>query len=74
MFITKYVNCKKHFTQKKKNTNCKKNFFKGKVSDYIEHLIAEYALQKQNLYKTIYVPYFLFNPYFKDVLFYSFQL
>ena len=77
MFITKYVNCKKHFTQKKKNTNCKKNFFKGKVSDYIEHLIAEYALQKQNtksLYKAIYVPYFLYNPYFKEVVFYSFQL
>ena len=71
MFITKYVNWKKHFTQKKKK------IFKGKVSDYIEHLIAEYALQKQNtksLYKAIYVPYFLYNPYFKEVVFYSFQL
>lgn len=61
----------------KKNTNCKKKIFKGKVSDYIEHLIAEYALQKQNtksLYKAIYVPYFLCNPYFKEVVFYSFQL
>ena len=77
MFITKYVNCKKHFTHTKKNTNCKKKNFKGKVSDYIEHLIAEYALQKQNtksLYKAIYVPYFLCNPYFKEVVFYSFQL
>ena len=76
MFITKYVSCKKH-SHTKKNTNCKKNFFKGKVSDYIEHLIAEYALQKQNtksLYKAIYVPYFLCNPYFKEVVFYSFQL
>ena len=30
MFITKYVNCKKHFTQKKKTLIVKKIFLKGK--------------------------------------------
>ena len=67
MFIIKNVNCKKAWNV----------FFKGKFTDYIEHLIAEYALQKQNtksLSKTIYLPNFFFDPYFKDVFFHCFQL
>ena len=38
MFIIKNVNCKKTL----------KVFSEGKVTDNVEHLIAEYALEKQN--------------------------
>ena len=38
MFIIKNVNCKKTL----------KVFPEEKVTDYMEHLIAEYALEKQN--------------------------
>ena len=65
MFITKNVNCKKTL----------KVFPEGKVTDYIKHLIAEYALQIQStksLCKTTYLPNFLFNPYFKkNLLFFT---
>ena len=39
MFIIKNVNCKKAFPEV---------FPEEKVTDYMEHLIAEYALEKQN--------------------------
>ena len=63
-----------------KNVNCKKTlkvFPEGKVTDYMEHLIAEYALEKQNTKsscKTIYLLNFLFSPNFKEVFFHSLQL
>ena len=60
MFIVKNVNCKKTL----------KVFSEGKVKDRIEHLIAEYALKKQNtksLCKTIYHPNFLFKQCFKEI-------
>ena len=67
MFIIKNVYCKKTL----------KVVSEGKVTDYIEHLIATYALQKENtqsLCKTIYLSNFLFNLYFEEVFFDFFQL